>query len=450
MHINRIKISLALVIGMLFIVLNANAQSQIILDEASAGGNLEYHFDLKNQGFVLAFSIGGAQGKRNKDGSRGYNLYYFSKDLKKKTQCKTGVTGQMQVFATSKHLLVLDRVGPIYAARIFDYDGVEVASKKIDISAIGLNRDFVNRLHFTSKGELIFEVFDNQGELHLFKINIIDPKDLSPTEIDLMWPGSEPLGKYSVKGSWQFLTGNQGYFVFFRKGTGSITQSSTLAYHIAIYDENFGLFRELIVENFLPDGATIQRSATTLMLNPAKQSFQVGCLMVRNKAPKILVCDFAMHPNSTQLMTNWLKEVNLIENEKYQFIPNDNQLDIPPPVINSRGGQTIVSINKVRPSTREEVINQLLVLDEKGDALFNAVQMGDFEQLNLDGYCEDNLNLYSRFRGSKMDAQLRSYCDNAKANVLGLDIDDKANELLIVHDKNSGDQLVLLRYTGNK
>ncbi len=171
-----------------------------------------------------------------------------------------------------------------------------------------------------------------------------------------------------------------------------------------------------------------------LSLNGSLQSFVVACLITRNQKNILLVANYGMDPNSSVMQLFWHKEFELINNAKYKFVENDGMSVPLPPVITNRGTQINVSVFKGRTNVNEEAVNQLVSFDAQGNNTFNNVQMGNLEMLNLDGYCVDNDNMYSRIKTLQMAAILKPYCDLDKCDALDIDVDAQGNELAIIRD----------------
>ena len=71
----------------------------------------------------------------------------------------------------------------------------------------------------------------------------------------------------------------------------------------------------------------------------------------------------------------------------------------------------------------------------------------DFEQLNLDGFCVDNDNLYSRIKSLQVASVLKPFCEMQYVNVIDLDIDAFGNELVIILNYEvKKDQVLIYRF----
>jgi hypothetical protein len=90
----------------------------------------------------------------------------------------------------------------------------------------------------------------------------------------------------------------------------------------------------------------------------------------------------------------------------------------------------------------------MVIFNGQGENTFNAIQMGNFEQLNLDGYCVDNDNLYSRISKLQMAAILKPYCEMQNVDALDIDVDAMGNELAIIRNYDiKKNQVIIYRFT---
>lgn len=446
MKILKIILSILLFVS---IINQSKGQSKIILDKQSGGGYCNHYFDLGDYGFALVFN-------KDKDVDEGVganatlqnNIFYYSKDLTKRANFKVNSNGQFSIFANKNYLFLVDRLSTKYWLRVLNFNGVEIASKKFDIEAIGLNHDLINKVHFTATGKMIFEVYDGLEDLHIYQINLLDKNEETVKEIDLAFPSSNPLESLKFQGKWKFTAENMGYYILSRKGANAEHDPSAIAYHIAFYDEDFTLFRLLLLDNFLMPNTQMLGKDASFSLNPTLQSFVVSCNVVRNGKLAFMVANYGMDPNSSVMKLFWHKEFELINNTKYRLIENDG-LSVPaPPVISNKGDQVIVCLNKGRTNVQEESINQMVMFNGQGDNTFNAIQMGNFEQLNLDGYCVDNDNLYSRISKLQMAAILKPYCEMQNVDALDIDVDAMGNELAIIRNYDiKKNQVIIYRFT---
>jgi hypothetical protein len=427
---------------------SAISQSKIILDKQSAGGYCNQYFDLEDHGFVLLFNkykdIDEGMGA---DATIQNNIYYYSKDLTKRANFKVYSNGNFTVYANKSNLFMVDRLSTKYQIKVLDFTGKEIASKKFDLESIGLNQDLVSKIHFTDQGKMVFEVYDGLEQMHIFQVNLMNGQLSGIVEVDIPLPSANPLEKMNFIGQWTMVGESMGYYILARKGANSEYDPSAIAYHIAFYDEDFQLFRELLLDNFLMPNVQMLGKEASFSLNPALQSFVVSCLIQKNGKTGFMVANYGMNTNSSVMSLFWHKEFDLINNVKYKLVQNDG-LSVPaPPVISHKGTQVIVNVNRGRTSAQEESINQMTVFDAQGTNTFNEVQMGNYEALNLDNYCVDNDNLYSRIKKLQMDAILKPYCEMQNCDVLDIDVDANGNELAIIRNYDiSKNQVIIYRF----
>jgi hypothetical protein len=429
--------------------LKVNAQSKIILDKQSGGGYCNQYFDLDEHGFALIFN-------KNKDVDEGVganatiqnNIFYYSKDLTKRANFKVNSNGQFSIQASKNYLFLIDRLSTKYWVRVLNYSGIEVSSKKFDIEAIGINQDLVSKVHFTGTGKMIFEVYDGLDELHIYQINLLDKNEENIKEIDFALPSANPLENLKFQGKWRFTAENMGFYILSRKGANAEYDPNAIAYHIAFYDEDFNLFRLLLLDNFIMPNTQMLGKEASFSLNPTLQSFVVSCNLIRNGKLAFMVANYGMDPNSSVMKLFWHKEFEIIDNSKYRLIDNDGLSTPGPPTISNKGEQVIVCLNKGRTNVQEESLNQMVVFNGQGENIFNAVQMGNFEQLNLDGYCVDNNNMYSRIKKLQMAEVLKPFCEMQNIDVLDIDVDPQGNELVIIRNYDiKKNQVLIYRFT---
>jgi hypothetical protein len=106
-----------------------------------------------------------------------------------------------------------------------------------------------------------------------------------------------------------------------------------------------------------------------------------------------------------------------------------------------------LSLYKGRLNVNEESLNQMVVIDAEGKTTMNAVQMGNYEQLNLDGFCVDNDNLYSRVKTMQVAEVLKPFCESQNVSVVDLDLDAYGNELVIILNYDfKKDQIIIYRF----
>jgi hypothetical protein len=439
------------IFGILFILFGLNqtlGQSKIILDKQSAGGYCNNYFDLGEHGFALIFNKSkDVDEGTDKESNLQNNIYYYSKDLSKRANFKLTSNGQFTMYASKNNLFVVDRLSTKYVVKVLDYSGREISSKKFDIADIGLNQDLIHRIHFTDLGRMVFEVYDGLDQLHLFQIDLKGSQDAGLKEVDLQLPSNNPLESMNFQGNWKLITQTTGFYILAKKGSNADFDPNAIAYHIAFYDEEFNLFRELLLDNFLMKDIQMLGKEASISLNPVLQSFVVSCNILKAGKPAFMAAEYAMSADNNVLRLKWYKEFDLINNQKYQFILQDG-ISVPaPPIISHRGPKTYISLYKGRLNVNEEGLNQMVIIDAEGKTTMNAVQMGNFEQLNLDGFCVDNDNLYSRIKTMQVAAVLKPFCESQYVNVVDLDLDAYGNELVIILNYEiKKDQIIIHRF----
>ncbi|MCF8425504.1 MAG: hypothetical protein K9H61_13455 [Bacteroidia bacterium] len=423
------------------------SQSKIVLDKNSGGGYCNNYFDLGDQGFALIFNKNKDDESTNSNATLQNNIFYYSKDLSKKANFKISSTGIFTINATKNHLILVDRLSTKYYVRVLDFMGREVSSRKFDLNTIGLNQDVISKIHYTDQGKMIFEVYDGHDDLHIYTINLIDARGGELMEVDIPLPSANPLESMTFLGHWKMVAQNMGYYILARKGANSEFDPNAIAYHIAFYDEDFNLFREFLLDNFLMPNVQMIGKEASFILNPTLQSFAVSCLIMRNGKSGFMVANYGMNSNSNVMSLFWHKEFEITQNGKYRLVENDG-LSVPiPPVISNKGPKIIVNVVKNKMNVSEEAINQMVVFDAQGNAVFNEIQMGNFEGLNLDNYCVDNDNLYSRIKKLQIASVLKPYCEQVNTDVLDIDVDADGNELAIVRNYDiSKNQVIIYRF----
>jgi hypothetical protein len=428
---NRLKI----LITLLCVAFIANAQTKLVINTKAAGGFCNTYFDLGEQGFALGFN----ESKNRNDGGKEliHNIQYYSKDLSKRANFKITTLGVLKIISNKNYLLAQDISDDKQIYRVFDFNGKELFKKKIDLNIFGLTQNQIERLHFTNKGELIFETYDGMGELHLFTSNLLNNKENDLQEIDWKRPSAQPLKSMNYIGEWSFLGQYMGYYILARKGANAQFNPSAIAYHIAFYDEDFQLFRELLLDNFLLQGSSLLGKDVSISLNPLTQHFIVSCLIKRAETPAFMAAAFAMGSNNHTLNRQWQKEFQLKDNAKHGLVDMNAVVAPVPPKVFHRGKQITISVANTAFNPNEETVNQLLVIDENGNVLFNEIQNGTFESLNYDNYCVDNNNMYSRLNKLQMTSILKPTCELQNSDVIDIDVDSAGNELLLVMTMDS-------------
>lgn len=446
-HVAMRKLILAII---LFGIIHSTVKSQtkIVLDSKALGLFCHDEFDLGEYGFVLMFNkfkedVAGTTKLSNVQ----QNFFYYSKDLQKKANFKMNAVGELSMYANKNYILVIDRDANIYQFKLFDYIGREWASKKIDLTKFGLNQALIEKISLAPNNHLIFEVYDPRGDLHLFDYDLLSKDDLGLIELDFPNPSSTPFLNMKSTGSWNFMTAYSGYYLFYKRGSNAEFEPTSLSYHLTFYDEQYSLFKELLIDNILKPGESLYGKEASVSINTQLQSFIVAAIIKKDNQPMLMVSNYGMNPNSSILSLFWRQTFPLINNKKYHFTEEDGITMPLPPVIRNNGNRIEVSVIKTRVSVEEEAINQLLTFDAQGKNTFNQVQMGNYEQLNLDGFCVDNENLYSRIKTLQMNPILKTYCEKTGSEVLDIFYGDKGEELCILKD-NAVKQVLIYSFKG--
>ncbi len=433
---------LTILLQLLILALMASAQTKLVINSKSAGGFCNSYFDLGDQGFILGFN----ENKELNEGGKVllHHLQYYSKDLSKRANFKITTTGVLKITSNKNYLFAQDETGEKSTFTVIDFNGKELFKKKLDLNLVGLTQNQIERLHFTNLGDVIFESYDGLGDLHLFSSNLLNTKDNDLLEIDWLRPSSEPLTSMNYKGDWRFIGQHMGYFIMARKGANSQFNPNAIAYHIIFYDQDFQLFRELLLDNFILPGASLLGKDVSLSLNKTTESFMVSCLINRAGVPAFMAASFGLGKNNNVMSRLWQKEFTIKENAKYRLV-DMNAVGAPvPPKVFHKGSQVIVSIANTEFNPFEETVNQLVVFDVQGNVLYNEIQNGTYESLNYDNYCVDNNNMYSRLSKLQMSTILKPTCEQQNSDVIDIDIDSAGNETLIILTLDTKKSLVTI------
>ena len=408
----------------------ASAQTKLVINAKQAGGFYNTYFDLGDHGFVLGFN----QDKEANDGNKAlqHQLQYYSKDLTKRANFKLNTTGILKITANKNYLFTEDVAGENYQFKVFDFSGKELNKKRIDLSLFGLTQSMIERVHFTDKAQVLFETYDGLGDLHLFSASLLSSKDNDLTEIDWQRSSTQPLQSMNYRSEWKFLGSHMGYYMMARKGANAMYNPNAIAYHITFYDQDFQLFREYLLDNFLLPGSSLVGKDVNLSLNTLNQNFVLSCLVKKGETLAVMTAAFGLGKQNNVMERQWLKELPIKDNAKYGLVDLQSNTAPLPPKVFHKGKKVIVTVSSNEFNPNEEAINQLLVFDAQGNALYNEVQSGNFESLNLDNYCVDNNNMYSRLAKLQMTSVLKPICEQQNSDVIDMDIDAEGNELLIV------------------
>ncbi|MFY8109047.1 MAG: hypothetical protein ACOVO9_08645 [Bacteroidia bacterium] len=424
------------------------SQTKTVLDSKALGLFCHDQFDLGEYGFVLMFNkfkedVAGTTNLSNVQ----QNFFYYSKDLQKKATFKMNAIGEITMYANKNYILIIDRDANIYNIKLYDYIGREWASKKLDLTKYGLTQALIEKITLAPNNHFLAEVYDPRGELHLFDYDLLSKDDLGLIELDFPIPSSNPFLNMKSKGTWNFMTAYSGYYLFYKRGSNAEFEPTSLAYHLTFYDEQYSLFKELLIDNILQTGETLYGKEASVSINTSLQSFIVAAMIKKDNQPMLLVSNYGMNPNSSVLTLFWRQTFPLINNKKYHFTEEDGITMPLPPIIRNNGNRIEVSVVKTRVSIEEEAINQFVTFDAQGKNTFNQVQMGNYEQLNLDGFCVDNENLYSRIKSLQMNKLLKSYCEKTGSETMDIFYGDKAEEMVIIKD-NALKQIIIYTFKG--
>jgi hypothetical protein len=427
---------------LLLLVVSLNAQTKTVINAKQAGGFCNTYFDLGDQGFVLGFN----QDREANDGSKAlqHQLQYYSKDLTKRANFKVNTTGVLKISANKNYLFTEDIAGENYLFRVFDFTGKELNKKRIDLALFGLTQSMIERIHFTDKAQVLFETYDGLGDLHLFSASLLSSKDNDLSEIDWQRTSSQPLQSMNYRSEWKFLGSHMGYYMMARKGANAMYNPNAIAYHITFYDEDFQLFREYLLDNFLLPGSSLLGKDVSLSLNTINQNFVLSCLVKKGETVAVMTAAYGLGKQNNVMERQWLKELPIKDNAKYGLVDLNASTSPLPPRVFHKGKKVMVTVSNSEFNPNEEAINQLIIFDAQGNALYNEIQSGTFESLNLDNYCVDNNSMYSRLAKLQMTSVLKPICEQQNSDVIDIDIDAEGNELLIVLSIDSKKNIVTL------
>jgi hypothetical protein len=342
-------------------------------------------------------------------------------------------SGEISVFANDNYLLLVDRIEETYHMKLIDYAGKEVKSFIVSIADIGLSQDLIARTTLTSFNRLLLEVYDSREELHLFEYDLFNTEKKGFYEIDNAFPSSNPFEKMKV-GPWNYLTANNQFHILLRRGSNAEYEPTSLAYHLLFYNERFQLNKELLIDNLLYPGESLFGKEANVTLNKKTQTIVIGANIIKDNKPFVLVCNYGFQNQSNILTLFWRKLIPVIHNNKFKLIDFDGYSSPLPPEVRNQGNRIEISLYKARTSIQDEGLNQLITLNEQGELLFNQIQMGTYDQLNLDGYCVDNDNLYNRIKTLQMNQTLKKYCEQTGSEALDMNYTDTGDELLVIRE----------------
>lgn len=427
-----------------------HSQTKSVIDSKALGLFCHDLFDLGEYGFVLMYNkhkedISGTTKINNVQ----QNFFYYSRDLQKKAAFKMVANGELTMMANKNYILVNDREVNIYNLRLMDYIGREWASKKVDLSEIGLSHAQIERSWITPNNRMLLEVIDSRGETHLYELDLLNKNQNYFVELDFPASSNNPLINMKSKGNWTFLSAYSGFYLFYKRGSNAEYEPTSLSYHLSFYDEQFSLFRELLIDNILQPGENLFGKEATVAINPALQLFVVSAIIKKNGVSHLLISGYGMDPNSSVMTQFWRHTLPIVNMKNYRLISEDGVTMPLPPVVRVNGTRTEVSVVKSRTSVEEEALNQLVCLDAQGKISFNQLQMGNYDQLNLDNFCVDNNNMYSRIKQLQMNPILKQACEKPSISVLDFYLSDKGDELAILKDDKEK-QVIVYSFKGKE
>ncbi len=413
----------------------AHAQTKSVIDSKALGLFCHDIFDLGEYGFVLMYNkfkedVAGTTKISNVQQS----FFYYSRDLQKKAAFKMIANGELSMLANKNYILVNDRDVNTYTLKLMDYIGREWGSKKVDLAESGLSHAQIERSWLTPNNRMLLEVIDSRGETHLYELDLLNKSQNYFMELDFPVTGSNPLINMKSKGNWNFLSAYSGFYLFYKRGSNAEFEPTSLSYHLTFYDEQFTLFRELLIDNILKPGETLFGKEATVSLNPSLQLFVVSAIIKKDGISQLLVSGYGMDPNSSVMAQFWRHTIPIVNMKNYRLVVEDGVTMPLPPTVRVNGSRTEISVSKSRISVEEETVNQLICLDAQGKITFNQVQMGNYDQLNLDNFCVDNNNMYSRIKALQIYPILKQTCEKPGISALDFYLSDKGDELAILKD----------------
>lgn len=423
------------ILTLLVSFVNAQIKPSVSLDAKTSGGFYQNYFDLGENGFIIVLNKSKNDIKASVNVKESSNTaYYFSKDLTKRTIIRYSSLDNTSFLANDNFIVLLEKNVDVYNIKLFDYNGKLVSTKRLDLSQAGLSNDKINRTFLSGDNRINYEVYDLMQGVHIFYNDLAMPAMNDIVEADIAFPNSNLFESISYPSEWRFLSEFKGYYTFYRIGNNKQYNPDNTILHLAMYDNNFGLFRELNSNNILSEGETLQGKEISLDLNTTQQSFYLSYINKINDKYGFSVQKYKFDNLSNTLKRVNKKDVDLINNVAYKFVETDGISTPKLPILKQNGSDEEVVISKDRLSLVDEAVNQILILDASENIKYNEVQTGDFDMLNLDGFCGDNGKLYSRFDKMMMKNVLKQICECKRCEVLDIAIDEKGNELLITQN----------------
>ncbi len=429
------KIVIIVLLSLLSFLLQAQVKPVISLDAKTSGGYYQNYFDLGNNGFIVVLNKVKNEIRASSNTKESSNTaYYFSKDLSKRAILKYNSLDNTSFLANENFIVMLDKNVDAYNVKIFDYNGKQLSSKRIDLSQAGLTTDKISRTFLSSSNRINYEVYDLMQGIHLYYNDLNNTAETDIIEADIALPSNNPFADNLTVGNWKFLCEYKGYYTLYRVANDKPYNSSESKLHLAMYDINFTLFRELSSANILLPGETLLGNDVALDFNTSNQCFMLSYINKNADKYGFSIQKLKFDNNSNSLIMDWKKNIELIGNNTYRFVEIDGLSTPKIPVLKQIGSSQEIVIAKDRLSLVDEAINQICITDNYGNIKYNQVQMGDFDMLNLDGFCGDNGKMYARFDDMMMKAVLKQTCEQKRCNVLDICKDENSNELLIVHN----------------
>ena len=414
---------------------NAQIKPLVSLDAKTSGGFYQNYFDLGENGFIVVLNKSKNDIKASVNTKETSNTaYYFSKDLTKRTIIRFTSLDNTSFLANENFIVLLEKNVDVYNVKLYDYNGKLVTTKRLDLAQAGLSNDKINRTFLSSGTRINYEVYDLMQGVHIFYNDLTTPGQNDIIEADIAFPNSNLFESISYPSEWKFLSEYRGYYTFYRIGNNKQYNPDNTILHIAMYDNNFGLFRELNSNNILSVGEILQGKEISIDLNISQQSFYLSFINKISDKYGFSVQKYKFDNLSNTLKRTLKKDFDLINNATYKFVETDGISTPKTPILKQNGKDEEIVIAKDRLSLVDEAVNQICFLDEADNVKYNEVQTGDFDILNLDGFCGDNGKMYSRFDKMMMKNALKQICECKRCEVLDIALDEKGNELLITQN----------------
>jgi hypothetical protein len=213
---------------------------------------------------------------------------------------------------------------------------------------------------------------------------------------------------------------------------------------LAFYAEDFSLYRELLIDNLLQKGQQMLCKTFNLVLNRKTQQVILSAVIAKENKPYALVAGYGIDGDKTLMKQLWRNELEIIMNNRYQVIEFDG-VNVPQaPELYCNGNNTFAMVYKESGTVAEEKINQFIVINENGKVLFNKIQKGNLNELNLDAFCVDADQMYDRIYQLKMFATLKGHCEDVNVEALDIYVSDDNKELAVL--KDNGKKQVIIYY----